>query len=642
MSSATTDASLSDFFTLPDASGLPITLPARLGPALGAELVGWLDAYARQVFMYGRSWDCVLRAINISDEVLMPQILAIDLFIAKSAHRYTGRCTATRARQHGSCSLNSMLSPLLCACSSSAIRNDLVNAARSLSQAKALHAAQSAVVTPRESLYLKGYACMLDNQLQASLHAFQSVIDLSPGDLFAVKKVQLLAFVLGGKEEMLAVVQRPAVVSACADRKFFHAMRAFALEENELFAEAGVAVARALALEPHDPWAVHVRAHLFYASGGTLDLEGSTVVPKAGDHPGHIDGTDWLEHHAKEWEQCMSFMYVHCWFHDALLRLDRDQIERTLRIFDQHVWPFAKEEDPAAATDTAPEVASAAASASSPASTALSHLDLPGESSFGVPCTALSFQRNDRYYVEDQNGALNLMWRMELRVAGVGRAPPEAKEQEAAAGDKREAAQSGGASRSVDGAEKKQRLDSAAAASSASASVSSSRFPLHHAAFDSRWHSIAACLTLPPTQGLSLFGLLQLYALCRCGRLPEAKQVVDLYTADVGAVADASRREALEGQGGTRSERTEPKQDVPPSAAAALCDPASHACPLCFVCVPALSLCVCSPPSCSTPHRPRNLCVPLRVQCSGGCACSVVADASVVGSRTGVYIGFGG
>ena len=262
------------------------------------------------------------------------------------------------------------------------------------------------------------------------------------------------------------------------------------------FDEAAVSVARALAIEPHDPWAIHVQAHLLYAAG-VVDREA---------------GSGWLESRQALWQQCMSFLFVHCWFHDALLRLDADDFDQTLHIVDKYVWPFKQEEAPA------------------PPSAPVPRKEKEGqETSFGVPCTALSFQRNDRFYVEDQNGALNLLWRIEMRTAGAGRPQSAAGFTDAASSS------------------------SAVAASAASSSFSSPSSSAAAAAsfvlpsLNSRWASIVSCLTLPPSQPLSLFGLLQLHALGRLGRLSEAQQVNLMFKAEVAKVADSARREQLEG-----------------------------------------------------------------------------------------------
>ena len=76
---------------LADGGGLLVTLPGSLGSAAAARLVAHLDAYQRQVFVYGRSWDVVLRALDISQECVMAHLLATDFWIAKSVATGAGK-----------------------------------------------------------------------------------------------------------------------------------------------------------------------------------------------------------------------------------------------------------------------------------------------------------------------------------------------------------------------------------------------------------------------------------------------------------------------------------------------------------------------------------------------------------------------
>lgn len=321
------------------------------------------------------------------------------------------------------------------------------------------------------------------------------------------------------------------------------------------FDEAATAITQALSIDAHDPWAIHVQAHLLYARGA------------------QVEGAPWLEERAHVWEGCMSFLYSHwfehttpppplqgwdrvhaslrrkfarragedrisslfsyasslallsrsvctSWFHLALLRQDADETDAVLGIFDHAVWPHhtPDQADEAAAPAGPVPLAvkrlqqRASASASAPASASADQsqpLQPEEEQSFGVSPTPLSFQRHDRSYIEDQNGALNLLWRLEMRVAGAG---------------------------SLDGPRPR------------CPGRGRQRGPLRCAALSSRWGSIVSTLALPPAQPLSLFGLLQLHALCRVGKMEEARQFLALLQAQVAQVADPQRRAALGGQ----------------------------------------------------------------------------------------------
>jgi len=490
-------------------SMLAVTLPSSLAPQTALMILLRLRSYTKQVLCYARAWDVVLKAVVLSQHCVMAHLLAADFWIA---------------------------------------RNDMPNASRALKQAKEAYLLQEGVLTPWEKEYFRGYSLMMQNDLREALRAFVRAVELEPTDLFAVKKSQLLAFVLGGRADMLRATMDPRVQEACATAPYFHAMHAFALEENGRFDDATIAVEKALHVEPHDPWAVHVQAHLFYARGALRE------------------GVAWLEARSDHWAQCMSFLYSHCWFHVGLLRLDLDEYAQTLALFDRHVWPHylqdqdSKRKEANGSAGTGSGEQSGAAQLSPSVADPHNSPSTDGATSFGEALGPLSFPRNDRFYIEDHNAALNLLWRMDIRWAGRGRLRGLEAATSAEAG-------LNGAEGEAVHAEKKRRLSAtgAAASSSSAASATSAApaspaaavtspssspgvdvaFPPQKAALSARFEHVVSCLPLPPSQPLSLFGLLQLHALCRAGRLAEAQQVCDLMAHEVRLVADAERRMAL-------------------------------------------------------------------------------------------------
>ena len=90
----------------------------------------------------------------------------------------------------------------------------------------------------RDKGYLEAWELWLAGKLVQGYEKLQSVVDLHPGDLFAVKRAQLLAFCMGDLGRQLVVVQRKDVAAACRDRPFYHGMLGFALEQNGYLTEA--------------------------------------------------------------------------------------------------------------------------------------------------------------------------------------------------------------------------------------------------------------------------------------------------------------------------------------------------------------------------------------------------------------------
>ncbi len=96
-------------------------------------------------------------------------------------------------------------------------------------------------------------------------------------------------------------------------------MYAFGLEETGDYLQAEGHGRRAIELQPRDAWAWHAVAH----------------VHEMRNRP--EDGIEWLEPNAAHWSQD-SFLAVHNWWHLALFRLERDEIDEVLRLFDGPIF----------------------------------------------------------------------------------------------------------------------------------------------------------------------------------------------------------------------------------------------------------------------------------------------------------------
>jgi hypothetical protein len=312
------------------------------------------------------------------------------------------------------------------------LRNQFPAALAALSTAKSTFLLYPESAWPtRELGYWKAFEAMMGGHLTQAVQRLEEVMTEYPTDLFALKKLQLLYFLLGDRAGMVSVAQRPAVASACSHLKYYHSFVAFALEENDDMVGARKAAERALELEPNDPWAIHDLAHVLFAEAD------------------FVEGANWLESKESVWSECMSFLFTHCNFHVALLRLDGEEYSEVKRILDEKIWPVDGTKTAASTSST----------------------------SFGLPLTSLSFPIHDPEYPEDQNAALNLLLRFEVR--------------------------------------RTTRLQEGAASK-------------HEATgkdyFDARWKSVSTHLRLPLPQLTSLYGLLQMYCLFRVGRTEDAQQ----------------------------------------------------------------------------------------------------------------------
>lgn len=96
-------------------------------------------------------------------------------------------------------------------------------------------------------------------------------------------------------------------------------MYAFGLEETGDYEQAHRHGTQAVELQPRDGWAWHAVAH----------------VHEMRNRP--ADGIDWLEPNAASWSPD-SFLAVHNWWHLALFRLERDELDEVLRLFDGPIF----------------------------------------------------------------------------------------------------------------------------------------------------------------------------------------------------------------------------------------------------------------------------------------------------------------
>lgn len=112
-------------------------------------------------------------------------------------------------------------------------RANIPKAISSLGVAQAVFARSESSWSARERLYLRGFESMMGNDLSEAISLFHQVLDLAPNDLFAIKKAQLLKFVVGDRRGMVEVAQRADVAAACENLPYYHGMLAFALEEND-------------------------------------------------------------------------------------------------------------------------------------------------------------------------------------------------------------------------------------------------------------------------------------------------------------------------------------------------------------------------------------------------------------------------
>jgi tetratricopeptide (TPR) repeat protein len=141
-----------------------------------------------------------------------------------------------------------------------------------------------------------------------------------PLDLLAIKVSQFVLSYLGESDGMrdLLVAVLPFWDAAMPGYGYVLGCYAYALEEAGDYASAERLGRRAVELNPCDIWAAHAVAHV-------AEMEGR-----------RREGIAWIADAASHWHGCNNFAF-HLRWHEALFRLDLDEHERVLDVYDREV-----------------------------------------------------------------------------------------------------------------------------------------------------------------------------------------------------------------------------------------------------------------------------------------------------------------
>jgi tetratricopeptide (TPR) repeat protein len=302
----------------PDFQGIDVSLSQDLSEDEAKTVISSINQFCEQVLRYGKDWHVIERAAATDPSCVLALVFAADYEVAKER--------MDKARAH-------------------------------LERARKV--ADASEVTEREKLYVDAFYSWMAGDLPRAYADFKRITELYPMDLFALKRGQLVAFCVGDRAGMLEIAL--AMRDTSGDRPYFNGMLCFALEQNGRYDEALAAGKRGVEIAEDDPWAHHSVAHAL------LSL----------DRPD--EGVAWLSKYAHYWEDCMSFMHTHNWFHLALFHLSQSNHSEIESIYYPHIF----------LTDEAQQQMEAAKKDE-------------------------SFPAHDNRNTQDQLGAMGLLWKWEL------------------------------------------------------------------------------------------------------------------------------------------------------------------------------------------------------------------------------------
>lgn len=187
--------------------------------------------------------------------------------------------------------------------------------------AVALAAAQDCLAerggTPREHLYVRGLAAVLNGDLAQAVDRLSAVISNDPLDALAIKLDHALRFIRGDAAGMRAATTRilPAWTETTPLHGFILGCHAFGLEETGDYVEAEKIGRRAVDLAPRDTWGRHAVAHVYEMTGATEQ------------------GIAWLSGYDGIRAGCNNLRF-HVTWHLALFLLETGDTAGVLRLYD--------------------------------------------------------------------------------------------------------------------------------------------------------------------------------------------------------------------------------------------------------------------------------------------------------------------
>ena len=196
-------------------------------------------------------------------------------------------------------------------------RRVLAEADRSLRSAESL----AGFANDREKGLLRATRLLVNGEWHAACAAYDAVLAEYPLDVFALQTAHLFDFYRGDALNLRNRVARvlPSWDASVPAYSYVLGMHAFGLEECNQYADAESAGRRALELEPRDGWAVHAVTHVMEMTG-RID-----------------DGIAWLEGRCDDWAPENGFAFHNFW-HLALYRLDRQQYDAALALYDANIY----------------------------------------------------------------------------------------------------------------------------------------------------------------------------------------------------------------------------------------------------------------------------------------------------------------
>jgi tetratricopeptide (TPR) repeat protein len=174
--------------------------------------------------------------------------------------------------------------------------------------------------TTREAGHIAALTAWTRGDMPGAARYWDAILAAYPRDLLALRVSQFVLSYLGESARMRDAVAGvlPAWTPDTAGYGFVLGCYAYGLEETGDYERADEMGRRAVAIDPTDIWAAHAVTHVAEMQG-RLD-----------------DGVAWIAHLSDHWAPCNNFA-LHLRWHEALFRLELEQYDGVLALYDREV-----------------------------------------------------------------------------------------------------------------------------------------------------------------------------------------------------------------------------------------------------------------------------------------------------------------
>lgn len=172
----------------------------------------------------------------------------------------------------------------------------------------------------REKAYIAALDLWLAGRPMAAAGRLDALLGDFPADALTLKLTHAIRFMLGDLSGMRTSLERVrhAYTSDHPAFGYVNGCYAFALEETGEYDRADTVGRMAVEHTPDDAWGVHAVAHVHEMTGESER------------------GIRWLTGNPQGWAHCNNFGN-HMWWHLALMRLDRGEIDAVLNLYDTRI-----------------------------------------------------------------------------------------------------------------------------------------------------------------------------------------------------------------------------------------------------------------------------------------------------------------